>query len=36
MTIDWTDPDVLATLSLAALVGLVYLRRVLRALDDVL
>jgi hypothetical protein len=36
MTIDLSDPDVWATLGLAAIVLLVYLRRVLAALDDVL
>jgi hypothetical protein len=34
--IDWADPDVWATLGLLAVWLLVYLRRALRYLDDVL
>jgi hypothetical protein len=34
--IDWSDPDVWATLGLLAVWLLVYLRRALRYLDDVL
>ncbi len=34
--IDWSDPDVWATLALAAVVLLVYVRKALRALDDIL
>jgi hypothetical protein len=34
--IDWSDPDVWATLSLGAVVLLVYGRRALRFLDEIL
>jgi hypothetical protein len=34
--IDWSDPDVWATLSLGAVVLLVYARRALRFLDEIL
>jgi hypothetical protein len=36
LAIDWSDTDVWATLALGALVLLVYARRVVRYLDEIL